>query len=145
MSPTILIADDDRDSIGLCENYLIRCGYRVLIASGGVECLEILRDEAPVAIVASVDMPWGGIDGLLDYLSEESDPQFGPFVILTGYTAEEKVAALSQSPCVFRYLRKPFLLARLLDQVRAIEFGLRDASRPSRSIRDHRSAVACHS
>lgn len=145
MLPTILITDDDRKSNGLCEHYLIRCGYRVLTASGGVECLEILRNEAPVAIVASVDMPWGGIDGLLDYLSEESDPQFGQFVILTGYTADENVAALRESRCVFRYLRKPFLMARLLDHVRAIEFGLRDASRPSQTHRDQRSAVACHS
>ncbi|MFM9964902.1 MAG: response regulator [Planctomycetaceae bacterium] len=144
MSPTILIADDDRESAMLCENYLHRCGYRVLLASGGVECLTILRQEAPAVIVASVNMPWGGADGLLDCLSEESNSLPGPNVILTGHTASENVTALREMPGVFRYLRKPFLMGRLLDDVRAIELGLRDASRPNWSLRIRQTPVACH-
>ncbi|MBC7815974.1 MAG: response regulator [Planctomycetaceae bacterium] len=144
MSPTILIADDDRESAMLYEHYLNRCGYRVLSASGGVECLPIIREESPTVIVASVSMPWGGADGLLDCLSEESELQCGPNVILTGYTADENVTALCEMPGVFRYLRKPFLMGRLLDYVRAIEFDLRDASRPNWSPRNRPSPVACH-
>lgn len=143
MRSTILIADDDRDSVRMYEKYLTCCGYRVLTASSGIECLHILRDESPIAIVASVDVPWGGIDGLLDYLSEESDPQFGHFVILTGYTAEHHVTALSQNRCVLRYLRKPFLMARLLDHVRAIEFGLREVASPHVRAAARQPAVAC--
>lgn len=47
MSPTILIADEDRESARLYEHYLNRCGYRVLSASGGVECLSIIREQSP--------------------------------------------------------------------------------------------------
>ncbi len=144
MSPTILIADDDRELDKLYEHYLSRCGYRVLTASGGVECLSIIHHEFPAVIVASVDMPWGGAEGLLDYLSEESGPQCNPNVILTGYTADENVAQLREASCVFRYLRKPFLMGRLLDCIRAIEFDLRDAGRPDVSCRLRKPVVACH-
>lgn len=144
MTTTILIADDDRELTMLCANYLNRCGYQVLTASGGVECLPIIRNESPAVIVASVNMSWGGADGLLDCLSEEFSLQCGPNVILTGYTADENVAAMREIPCVFRYLRKPFLMGRLLDYVRAIEFGLRDASRPNVSPQNRQSSIVCH-
>lgn len=144
MSPTILIADDDRESARLYENYLNRCGYRSLIASGGVECLPIIREESPVAIVLAVNMLWGGADGLLDCLSEESEWKSGPNVILTGYTADENITALREKPGVFRYLRKPFLMGRLLDCVRAIEFDFRDAGRPNRNPRNRQTPVVCH-
>ncbi len=130
MKPTILIADNDPEWADLYQSYLGQTGhYRVLTASGGVECLPIIRHESPVVIVASVDMPWGGADGLLDCLQEESGNRSAPAVILTGYTADENVGPLSQSPCVFRYLRKPFLMGRLLDYVRTIEFDLRPANK----------------
>jgi DNA-binding NtrC family response regulator len=144
MQPTILIADNDPDWADLYQRYLGRSGcYRLLTASGGVECLPIIRHESPAVIVASVEMPWGGVDGLLDYLQQESGEEGVPFVILTGYTADENVAALRESPCVFRYLRKPFLMGRLLDYVRTIELDLRDAGRPNVSCRQ-RQPIAAH-
>ena len=122
MQPTILIADNDPEWADLYQSYLGRSGYyRVLSASGGVECLPIIRRESPVVIVASVDMPWGGADGLVDYLREESAERCVPSLILTGSVPEENVARLREEPCVFRYLRKPFLMSPLLDCIRAIE------------------------
>jgi DNA-binding response OmpR family regulator len=121
MDPTILIAEDDAELAELYSRYLIRCGYRVLTASGGVECLSIIRNESPMVILASVNLPWDGTDGLLDFLSDEARYRWGPSVILTGCTAEENVAELREQPSVFRYLRKPFLMGRLLDCIRAIE------------------------
>ena len=121
MKPTILVADDDSELLELYQQYLTRCGYRVLTAPGGVECLSIIRNDPPAVIVVTVNLPWGGTDGLLDCLREESDQRSGPSVILTGSTADEYVAELREEPCVFRYLRKPFLMGRLLDCIRAIE------------------------
>ncbi len=141
MQPTILIADNDPEMADLYQRYIGRCGsYRVLTASGGVECLPIIRHESPAVIVASVDMAWGGADGLLDCLHQESRIRDVPAVILTGYTADENVASLRESPCVFRYLRKPFLMVRLLDYIRAIEFDLRDAGQPNLDCRRRQSA-----
>lgn len=144
MTPTILIADDDPEMIDLYQTYLGLCGYRVLTASGGMQCLPIIRQESPAVIVASVEIPWGGADGLLDYLQQESSTGDVPAVILTGDTADEEVTPLRESPCVFRYLRKPFLMGRLLDYVRAIEFDLRDAGRPNVSCRRRQSIAACN-
>lgn len=123
MEPTLLIAEDDPELADLYQTYLVKYGYRVLTASGGVECLSIIRNESPAMIVASIDLPWGGADGLVDYLREEFHQNGSPTVILTGCTADENVAELREEPCVFRYLRKPFLMGRLLDCIRAIESG----------------------
>ena len=142
MESTILVADDDSELLGLYQQYLTRSGYRVLTASGGVECLSIIRNDLPTVIMLSVNLPWGGTDGLLDCLHEESDQRSGPSVILTGSTADENVAELREEPCVLRYLRKPFLMGKLLDCIRAIESDASGDQRLTVSARP-RPAAAC--
>jgi DNA-binding response OmpR family regulator len=143
MSPTILIADNDSKSTALYESYLSQCGYRVLTATSAIDCLPIIRDESPAVIVASVHLPWGGVDGLVDCLLDEKGWSSDPIVILTGDLPDEEAASLREMPCVFRYLRKPFLIGRLLDHIRAIEFGLRDARRPFINPRSRMALAMC--
>lgn len=121
MEPTLLIAEDNPELTVLYQHYLTRCGYQVFAASGGVECLSIIRNESLLVVVMSVDLPWSGADGLVDFLHEESCHRSVPSVILTGGTAHENVAELCEVPCVFRYLRKPFLWMKLLECIRSIE------------------------
>ncbi len=130
MEPTILIAENDWDLAELYKQFLSWCGYRALTASGGVECVWTIRNQAPSVIVASVDIKWGGADGLIEYLCDEFDQAETPFVILTGSAAEENLAALCRQPCVFGYLRKPFLMVKLLECVRAIESERRPVAQP---------------
>lgn len=143
MDPTILVAEDDSELAELYQCYLARCGYRVVTASCGVECLSIIRNESPAVIVASVDLSWGGADGLLDYLREESCQHCAPSVILTGCTADENVAELREEPCVFRYLRKPFLMGRLLDCIRAITSEVSGRERSALYAHPRQVAAAC--
>ena len=143
MEPKILIADDDRELAERFQCYLARYGYRVLTASGGVECLSMIRNDPPAVIVVSVDLLWGGADGLMDCLQDESGQRRGPSVILTGGTAEENVAELCEQPCVIRYLRKPFLIVRLLDCIHAIESDARGDEPLRISTRPRLAAAAC--
>lgn len=143
MESTLVVAENDPELTELYQRYLTRLGYRVLTASGGVEVLSIIRNESPAAIIASVDMPWGGADGLVDCLREESLQRCVPSVILTGCTADENVAELREEACVFRYLRKPFLMGRLLDCIKAIESDGHDSRRPELSTRSRQFAAAC--
>ncbi len=94
--------------------------------------------------MASVNMPWGGVDGLVDYLRDESHQRLGSSVILTGCTADGNVAELQEEPCVFRYLRKPFLMGRLLDCIRAIESDVVGEGCMNLSTQPRPVAVACH-
>ncbi len=121
MTTTVLIADEDDELAELYQRYLTRHGYRTLTASGGIECLSLVRCESPSVLVASVDLLWGGADGLVECLREEPHRQRIPSVILVGCTAEENVAELRQQSLVFRYLSKPFLMSHLLDCIRAVE------------------------
>lgn len=144
MEPTLLIAEDDPELTAMYQQYLRGCGYRVFTASGGVECLSIIRNESPTVIVVSVDLLWGGAEGLVDYLREESHQRTAPSVILTGCTADENVAELREEPCVFRYLRKPFLMVKLLECVRAIESDCADNVQPALRWRSQQIAAACY-
>ena len=64
MEPTLLIAENDPELADLYQCYLVRFGYRVHTASDAVECLSIIRGEAPTVVIAPLDMPWGGADGI---------------------------------------------------------------------------------
>ncbi len=135
MEPTLLIAEDDPELTAMYHHYLSRCGYQVLTASVGIECLSIIRNDSPFAIVVSVDLPWGDAGGLVEYLREQSRRCVIPSVILTGSTADENVAALREEPCVFRYLRKPFLMVKLLKCIRTIESDCEESVRPALRLR----------
>ena len=121
MDTTVLIAEDIPQLCELSRDSLTQSGYRVLTAAGGVECLSIIRHESPAILVASVDLLWGGVDGLLECLRAESRWRTLPAVLLTGCAAAANIAALFELPCSYRYLRKPFSMDELLDSVRAIE------------------------
>jgi CheY-like chemotaxis protein len=121
MIKTILVAEDHPELSGLFQEYLQRSGYRVLTATGGVECARIIREEAPDVIVASTDMLWGGADGLVNYLQDEFQMGWIPSVVLTGCVEAEAISEISDQPCVCCYLRKPFTMQRLLDCVRSAQ------------------------
>lgn len=121
MRPTILIAEDDPLLTATCQQYLTLCGYHVLIALSGPDCMSILRQAPPAVIVVSLELPWGAAGDLAESLREISRSRRDPSVILTGSTSDADVDHLHQEPCVFAYLRKPFELGRLLDGIRSIE------------------------
>ncbi len=52
-----LIVDDDEDVLYTEKNILERAGYEVLTASGGRECIKILKDERPDFILMDIMMP----------------------------------------------------------------------------------------
>ena len=61
---------------------LMRTGYRVGMAADGVQCFRRIRSFRPDLIVLDVDLLWGGADGVLDVLKEETvDPPVAVLVI----------------------------------------------------------------
>ena len=52
----VLIADGDREFLELERRFLSQCGYDVLIASDGLDCVSVLRDFSPDVVV----LDWAG-------------------------------------------------------------------------------------
>ncbi len=58
---SVLIVDDDPESLFTINEIVKECGYRTLIAKNGMECLEILHSVIPSLILMDLMMP--GMDG----------------------------------------------------------------------------------
>ncbi|MGH7480675.1 MAG: response regulator [Longimicrobiales bacterium] len=58
---TILIVDDDPDSLNIVRTFLESEGYRIVTARDGKEALALLTDEHPGVVLLDVMMP--GMDG----------------------------------------------------------------------------------
>lgn len=54
---TILVADDDKNIRMLLETELILEGYRVILASTGLETLENIKEETPDLLILDIKMP----------------------------------------------------------------------------------------
>ena len=65
---TVLVVDDDASVRGLLAKTLEKEGYRVILASNGVEALALAREHRPQAITLDVMMPqldgWGALKEL---------------------------------------------------------------------------------
>ncbi len=91
---TILIADDAAMFRELGALFLARSG-RVLTANNGYEALEVARREQPAVIVADLDMPCLGGDGLCLRVREDPDLAETPVIlVVSGEEAEDRARAV---------------------------------------------------
>jgi len=104
---TILVVDDEPDIVHLIHLFLDRKGYVTLGASGGKECLDILRKQTPDVILLDVGMaPMDGWE-TLEQLKKNPETKSIPVLMLTGkrLSAEE---AKQYKFCIDDYIEKPF-------------------------------------
>lgn len=112
----ILVVDDDRKIVDLVRLYLERDGYRVFVASDGLEALKLTRQKRPDLIILDLLLP--EVDGLdvCRILRNKSDV---PIVMLTAKTTEEdKLVGLELG--ADDYVTKPFSPRELVARVRAV-------------------------
>jgi CheY-like chemotaxis protein len=133
MTPRILIADQDQQWLERTERFLSNCGYEVVIASDGLECLGKLRELTTDLLVLEREMPWGGGDGVIDLIRQDRDEgtQLAPVnedssgedvvpdipVILLTAGSSWLDRGIGDGPPVVACLRKPFRMGELLKHV----------------------------
>jgi len=114
--PTILLVEDELTLAETLRYNLEREGYIVLLATDGVQGLELARREAPDLIVLDIMLP--RLDGLsvCRILRQEHDM---PVIMLTARQDEvDRIAGLELG--ADDYISKPFSLGEFLARVRAI-------------------------
>lgn len=116
MPSTVLIVEDDPNTVELVRLYLGRDGHKVLAASEGFEGLRLAREARPDLVVLDLMLP--GLDGMevCRILREESDV---PIVMLTARVEEEdRLAGLDLG--ADDYITKPFSPRELAARIRAV-------------------------
>jgi hypothetical protein len=113
----ILATGDDRlRSTG--QDYLRDHGYAVGTASGGLECVAMLRVLVPEAVILDADLLWGGADGVLACLRPGSRSRI-PFVYLAPSAGGMPDCEKGDDSPVVSVLQKPVTLSSLLRAVRS--------------------------
>ena len=116
MPSTVLIVEDDPNTIELVRLYLGRDGHKVLAASNGPEGLRLAREAHPDLVILDLMLP--GLHGMdvCRILREESDVSI---VMLTARVDEEdRLAGLDLG--ADDYVIKPFSPRELAARVRAV-------------------------
>jgi DNA-binding NtrC family response regulator len=117
MKQTLLIANGDGALCDIYRRFLVECGYAVETSSDGLNCLRKLRQAKPAVLVLDMELRWGGGDGVLAWLREES-PAHGIPVILTATAGYPRDFSGSVEPPVVDFLPEPYALRALLESVR---------------------------
>jgi len=101
--PTVLAIDDDPTVRDLLRQHLSKLGYKVALAKGGDEGLQLARKLRPDAITLDVMMP--GMDGWMVLSALKTDPQLADIPVIMVSIVEDK--HLGYSLGAADYLVKP--------------------------------------
>jgi len=115
----ILLADDEPD-IAMIVSKILKCnGYDVIIATDGIQCLEMAENEEPHLILLDKKMP--NLDGqtALTRLQASSKTKNIPVIMLTSCTDGEDID-LAQKSGAIDYIAKPFDHLVLLEKIARI-------------------------
>lgn len=124
---TILIIDDDREIAGTLQMVLQNAGYRVQLATNGVEGQRLIDSLKPDLVLTDMMMPKMGGFPVLEFLKNIDNP---PPVIMMTANEGGRHKAYAEMLGVADYLRKPFPMEVLLESVRRIFAGEEKPSEP---------------
>ena len=116
---TILLVDDEETISDVVEKALTLTGYKVLLARGGEEALEVYRNNRNRIDLVVLDMIMPGMNGkkVFDQL-REMDP--GVSIILsTGYSMDGEASHLMTRGCS-GFIQKPFGIKELSQKIREV-------------------------
>jgi EAL domain-containing protein (putative c-di-GMP-specific phosphodiesterase class I)/CheY-like chemotaxis protein len=123
--PSLLVVDDEPAVVRMSERLFTRSGFKVTVAHGGQEAIELAEAQTFDAIVSDLDMP--DVDGRALLRAIRAKDLDIPFVFLTGNPdLQSAIDAVEYG--AYRYLIKPVPQQELLDVV-------------TRAVRWHRLAV----
>ena len=112
---SILVVDDEPDTLGLIQLTLQTAGYQVQTAPGGQEALRIIRQEPPDLVILDIMMPdISGFDVMRTLLKDPNPPP--PVIYLTAKSGDED-QEVGLSLGVTHYLLKPITRGLLLDAI----------------------------
>jgi two-component system, cell cycle sensor histidine kinase and response regulator CckA len=118
-SETILFVDDEEGIVQIGKGLLERLGYRVIIARGGQEAIEIfLRQSAHIDLVI-LDMIMPGLNGGGTYDGLRAIQPEIKVLLCSGYSMNGEAKAILDRGCK-GFIQKPYSIFELSNRVRQI-------------------------
>ncbi|WP_167958672.1 response regulator transcription factor [Anaerosporobacter faecicola] len=125
----ILIADDNNDITDILSTYAQKEGYEPVVASDGVEALELFQKYEPVAVLLDVMMPKeDGYEVCRKIRSKSNTP-----VILITARGEDFEKIMGLDIGADDYIVKPFSPSEVMARVRAVLRRMSNATQPQKS------------
>jgi chemosensory pili system protein ChpA (sensor histidine kinase/response regulator) len=116
-SPLVLVVDDSITVRRVTQRLLKREGFRVALASDGLQALERLAEEKPAVVLSDIEMPrMDGFD-LVRNIRGDAKLRDLPIIMITSRIAE-KHRELARELGVDHYLGKPYSEDELIGLVR---------------------------
>lgn len=125
MKKRIMVVDDDRITLQICEYILKKQGYYVVTVESGKRCLEYLRDESnpPIdCIILDIEMPLLNGYNTLSSIRQSEKLMKIPVMFLTAAATQDTVKEAIRLG-VTSYLKKPFLPDELSERVEQLLSG----------------------
>lgn len=110
----VLICDDEPQLRELIAARLCACGYAVVEASDGIECMRAIETSRPDVILLDLNMPRAsGID-VLNKLAEGSAQI--PIIVLSGAINSNETASVKNLRPE-QFMAKPFAIRELVNKI----------------------------
>ena len=118
-SETILLIDDEEIITDVGQAMLENLGYRVIVANGGQQAVETLRNRTEQIDLVILDMIMPGIDGGKTFDRIRAIRPSLPVLLSSGYSLDGQANRIIQGGCD-GFIQKPFNLYQLSVKVRQV-------------------------
>ena len=120
---TILVVDDEEETLNLLYKKLEEQGYRVLKAASGTEAVQTAKAETPELILMDIMLP--DIDGSEAVRLLRNDPRTegAKVLFLSGIVSEDEgksIVRLKVGGIDYPAIPKPFTFQQLIEEIRKI-------------------------
>jgi CheY-like chemotaxis protein len=120
--PTVLIAEDSRDTRIMLKRAFELKGYSVIEAEHGGEALEVVNRTRPNLIVVDLNMPViDGLETIKEIRKLEAPGEHVPIVCITAFDVYGMKEAAMESGCN-SYLSKPLDMEELDRELKGLGF-----------------------
>ena len=118
-SETILLVDDEQSIIDVAKELLSKLGYKVLLASGGEEALDIYKTNKDRIDMVILDMIMPGMGGGEVYDRMKGINPNVKVLLSSGYSIDGQATEILKRGCD-GFIQKPFNLKQLSQSIRKI-------------------------
>jgi len=114
---TVLLVDDEDMIIDVCKAMLNKLGYRVVVANGGAQAIDVIRQRGADIDLVILDLIMPGMDGGAVFERIRDIMPAMPVILSSGYAINGQATQIMQNGCN-GFIQKPFNFYALSEKIR---------------------------
>lgn len=114
---TILLVDDEQETLSLLSKTLERQGYETITASTAGEALELAKFKKPHLIILDIVMPDLSGGEVAVILENDSATAHIPIIFLTGIMGKDEETIKIKAGRQYKLIAKPVVAEELIEKV----------------------------